>query len=113
MLYPYHYVGKGVFLEALLKDGVAIIRKQEARLNSRTLLRTEFTSEEWQQACFEMARLHKCAKGDKPQTLGPRSAQGNEPDEFPIVEEPMAQACSVIEKLPIEESKTTNKRSKK
>ena len=90
MIYPYHFVKDCVFFEAGEDGSVSIIRKAESRLQSRTLLRVDLTSEEWLETIAVMKTKHKEVKGDKviagidvkvePTVFGPHSKQGSSPD---------------------------------
>lgn len=90
MIYPYHFVKDCVFFEAGENGSVSIIRKAESRLQSRTLLRVDLTSEEWLETIAVMKTKHKEVKGDKviagidvkvePTVFGPHSEQGSSPD---------------------------------
>lgn len=88
MVYPYHYCGNGLFLEALKGGGVGIVRKEEARLTGRTLLRAEFTATAWAEACAAMKGMHERSTNPKhPVALGPQSPEGSAPDTLPKVTE--------------------------
>lgn len=81
MVYPYHYCGNGLFFEALKGGGVGIVRKEEARLTGRTLLRAEFSPTEWAEACAAMKDMHERSTNLKhPVALGPQSPEGSAPD---------------------------------
>ena len=93
MIYPYHFAKNGVFFEAMSDGAVAIIRKAESRLPSRTLARIDLTAEQWSEAISEVKRMHAEVKGDRvvagievkgsPSMFGPVSKQGSEPDTLP------------------------------
>ncbi|KKL78773.1 hypothetical protein LCGC14_2021510 [marine sediment metagenome] len=99
MIYPYHFVKDCVFFEAGEDGSVSIIRKAESRLQSRTLLRVDLTSEEWLETIAVMKTKHKEVKGDKviagvdvkvePTVFGPRSEQGSSPDTLPDASPPV------------------------
>ena len=98
MTYPYHLAVHGVFFEAEKDGGVAIIRKAESRLASRTLVRVDLTAAEWEEAIAAMKKIHDELKGNKvvggvavtgkPSILGPISKQGSEPDTLPAAGPP-------------------------
>ena len=93
MTYPYHLAKNCVFFEAAKDGAVAIIRKAESRLQSRTLARIDLTHDEWMEAISEMKRMHAEVEGERkvggvlvqgpPSTLGPVSDQGSSPDTLP------------------------------
>ena len=86
MVYPYHYCGNGLFLEALKNGGVGIVRKEEARLTGRTLLRAEFSATEWAEAVAAVKGMHERSTNPKrPIALGPQSPEGSAPDTLPEV----------------------------
>jgi len=98
MTYPYHFVKNGVFLEAGKDGSVGFIRKAESRLQSRTLVRVDFTREEWAEAIAVMKRMHDVVSGKKviagvevktvATSLGPHSEQGSSPDALPEAPSP-------------------------
>ncbi len=98
MTYPYHLAVHGVFFEAAKDGGVAIIRKAESRLTSRTLVRVDLTAAEWAEAIAAMKKIHNEVKGYRvvegvevkvqPSTLGPISEQGSAPDTLPAAGPP-------------------------
>ena len=86
MVYPYHYCGDGLFLEALKGGGVGIVRKEEAKLTGRTLLRAEFSPTAWAEAVAAVAAMHARANDPKHLVaLGPQSPEGSSPDTLPAV----------------------------
>ena len=98
MTYPYHLAVHGVFFEADKDGHVAIIRKAESRLQSRTLVRIELTAKQWADAIAAMEKAHDELKGNrviggtavtgKPSILGPISKQGSAPDTLPAAGPP-------------------------
>lgn len=99
MVYPYHLAKNGVFFEALENGAVAIIRKAESRLPSRTLVRIDLTAEQWSKAISEVERMHAEVKGDRViagievkgflSKFGPVSEQGSSPDTLPAAPPPL------------------------
>ncbi len=93
MTYPYHFAKNGVFFEAGEDGDVAIIRKAESRLQSRTLVRIDLTATDWAKAIAAMKKMHDEIKGDRmvdgvevkvpPSVFGPHSKQGSSPDTLP------------------------------
>ncbi len=98
MTYPYHLAVHGVFFEANEDGGVAIIRKAESRLQSRTLVRIDLTAEQWAESIVAMNKAHDEIKGNKivggvavtgkPSIFGPISKQGSAPDALPAAGPP-------------------------
>lgn len=107
MTYPYHFVKNGVFLEAGEDGSVGFIRKAESRLQSPTLVRVDFTREEWAKAIAEMKRIHDAVSGKKiiagvevktiATALGPHSEQGSSPDALPEAPPPPVEVVSEVE----------------
>ncbi len=86
MTYPYHLAVHGVFFEAAKDGGVAIIRKAESRLASRTMVRIELTAEQWAEAIAAMKKAHDDKGTGKPSVFGPMSKQGSAPDMLPAAD---------------------------
>ena len=108
MTYPYHLAVHGVFFEAEKDGGVAIIRKSESRLQSRTLVRIGLTAEQWADAIAAMKKIHDEVKGYRvvggvevkvqPSTLGPISEQGSASDSLPAAGPPPPTAGRPMDK---------------